>query len=47
MLTALPAWEQLLTNFDVHLLYNPLDVVVDLLAIEKAGTAYCNRLIVA
>ena len=34
-------------DFDVHLLYNPLDVVVDLLAREKAGTAYCNRLIIS
>lgn len=34
-------------DFDVHLLYNPLDVVVDFLAIEKVGIAYCNRLIVA
>ena len=33
-------------DFDVHLSYNPLDVVVDLLAREKAGTAYCNRLII-
>ena len=34
-------------DFDVHILYNPPDVVVDLLAIEKVETAYCNRLIVA
>ena len=34
-------------DFDVHLLYNPPDVVVDLLTIEKVGAAYCNRLIVA
>ena len=32
-------------DFDVHLLYNPLVVMVDLLAREKAGIAYCNRLI--
>ena len=32
-------------DFDVHLLYNPPVVVVDLLAREKAGIAYCNRLI--
>ena len=34
-------------DFDVHLLYNPPDVVVDLLAKEKVGTTYCNRLIVS
>ena len=33
-------------DFDVHLLYNSSDVVVDLLAREKARIAYCNRLIV-
>ena len=34
-------------DFDVHILYNPPDVVVDLLAKEKAGIAYCNRFIVS
>ena len=34
-------------DFDVNLLYNPPDVVVDLLAKEKVGTTYCNRLIVS
>ncbi|XP_023902251.2 uncharacterized protein LOC112014105 [Quercus suber] len=34
-------------DFDVHLLYNPPDVVVDLLAREKVGTAFCNRLIIS
>ena len=33
-------------DFDVHLLYNSSDVVVDLLAKKKARIAYCNRLIV-
>ena len=31
-------------DFNVHLLYNPPNVVVDLLAREKAETAYCNKL---
>nr|POF23069.1 putative ribonuclease h protein [Quercus suber] len=34
-------------DFDVYLLYNPQDVVVDLLATEKAEIAFCNKLIVS
>ena len=33
-------------DFDVNLLYNPPDVVVDLLAKEKAGIAYFNSSVV-
>ena len=33
-------------NFYFQILHNPPDVVVDLLASEKAGIICCNRLIV-
>ena len=34
-------------DFDVHLLYNPPDMVIDLLAREKAKIAFCNKLIIS
>ena len=33
-------------NSDFQILYNPLDVVVDLLAKEKSSIVCCNKLIV-